>query len=144
MTVETKGIALAKAVARFLDVPFVTARKRSKVTEGATISVNYISSSLSRVSKMELPTRALKKEAKVLIVDDFMKGGGTLTGMEELVKEFDGTIAGVCVLCEADFDKEKLIKNYLSLVKISEIDTAQKLIVAEPGNFLTETDFDRF
>ena len=144
MTVETKGIALAQAVARFLDVPFVTARKRSKVTEGATVSVNYISSSLSRVSKMELPTRALKKEAKVLIVDDFMKGGGTLTGMEELVKEFDGTIAGVCVLCEADFDKEKLIKNYLSLVKISEIDTAQKLIVAEPGNFLTETDFDRF
>lgn len=144
MTVETKGIVLAKAVARFLDVPFVTARKRSKVTEGATISVNYISSSLSRVSKMELPTRALKKEAKVLIVDDFIKGGGTLTGMEKLVKEFDGTIAGVCVLCEADFDKEKLIKNYLSLVKISEIDTAQKLIVAEPGNFLTETDFDRF
>ena len=93
---------------------------------------------------MELPTRARKKEAKVLIVDDFMKGGGTLTGMEELVKEFDGTIAGVCVLCEADFDKEKLIKNYLSLIKISEIDTAQKLIVAEPGNFLTETDFDRF
>ena len=74
---------------------------------------------------MELPTRALKKEAKVLIVDDFMKGGGTLTGMEELVKAFDGTIAGVCVLCEADFDKDKLIKNYLSLVTISEIDTAQ-------------------
>ena len=144
MTVETKGIALAQAVARFLDVQYVTARKRSKVPEVATVSVNYISSSLSRVSKMELPTRALKKEAKVLIVDDFMKGGGTLTGMEELVKEFDGTIAGVCVLCEADFDKEKLIKNYLSLIKISKIDTAQKLIVAEPGNFLTETDFDRF
>src|SRR5699024_11697629 len=61
--------------------------------------------------------------AKVLIVDDFMKGGGTLTGMEELVKEFEGTIAGICVLCEADFDKEKLVKNYLSLVKISKIDT---------------------
>ena len=70
--------------------------------------------------------------------------GGTLTGMEELVKEFDGTIAGVCVLCEADFDKEKLINNYLSLVKISKIDTEKKLILAEPGNFLDETDFDRF
>ena len=144
MTVETKGIALAQAIARYLDVPFVTARKRSKVTEGATVSVNYISSSLSRVSKMELPTRALKKGSKVLIVDDFMKGGGTLTGMEELVKEFEGTIAGVCVLCEADFDNEKLINNYLSLVKISEIDTTQKIISAEPGNFLDETDFDRF
>ncbi|NRO22084.1 pur operon repressor [Lactobacillus helveticus] len=144
MTVETKGIALAQAVAHYLDVPFVTARKRSKVTEGATVSVNYISSSLARVSKMELPTRALKKGAKVLIVDDFMKGGGTLTGMEELVKEFEGDIAGSCVLCEADFDKEKLVKNYLSLVKISKIDTAKKLILAEPGNFLNETDFDRF
>ncbi|MBN6049419.1 pur operon repressor [Lactobacillus helveticus] len=144
MTVETKGIALAQAVARYLDVPFVTARKRSKVTEGATVSVNYISSSLARVSKMELPTRALKKGAKVLIVDDFMKGGGTLTGMEELVKEFEGDIAGICVLCEADFDKEKLVKNYLSLVKISKIDTAKKLILVEPGNFLNETDFDRF
>lgn len=144
MTVETKGIALAQATARYLDVPFVTARKRSKVTEGATVSVNYISSSLDRVSKMELPTRALKKGSNVLVVDDFMKGGGTLTGMEELVKEFDSTVAGICVLCEADFDKTKLVDDYLSLVKISNIDTQKKLILAEPGNFLTETDFSRF
>lgn len=144
MTVETKGIALAQATARYLDVPFVTARKRSKVTEGATVSVNYISSSLDRVSKMELPTRALKKGSNVLVVDDFMKGGGTLTGMEELVKEFDSTVAGICVLCEADFDKNKLVDDYLSLVKISNIDTQKKLIMAEPGNFLTETDFSRF
>ena len=144
MTVETKGIALAQATARYLDVPFVIARKRSKVTEGATVSVNYISSSLDRVSKMELPTRALKKGSNVLVVDDFMKGGGTLTGMEELVKEFDSTVAGICVLCEADFDKNKLVDDYLSLVKISNIDTQKKLIMAEPGNFLTETDFSRF
>ncbi|MBD5431307.1 MAG: pur operon repressor [Lactobacillus sp.] len=144
MTVETKGIALAQATAQFLNVPFVTARKRSKVTEGATVSVNYISSSLDRVSKMELPTRALEKESNVLIIDDFMKGGGTLTGMEELVKEFDCTIAGICVLCEADFDKNKLVEDYISLVKISNIDTKKKLILAEPGNFLTQTDFSRF
>ncbi|MGQ5709706.1 pur operon repressor [Lactobacillus sp. PSON] len=144
MTVETKGIALAQVAARFLNVPFVTARKRSKVTEGATVSVNYISSSLDRVSKMELPTRALKKNSNVLIVDDFMKGGGTLTGMEELVKEFDGKIAGICVLCEADFDKNKLVEDYLSLVKITKIDTHDKIIAAEPGNFLAQTDFDRF
>lgn len=144
MTVETKGIALAQAVARYLNVPFVIARKRSKVTEGATVSVNYISSSLARVSKMELPTRVLTKNSNVLIVDDFMKGGGTLTGMEELVKEFDSTVAGICVLCEADFDKEKLVENYLSLVKISKIDTQKKIILAEPGSFLTQTDFSRF
>lgn len=144
MTIETKGISLAQAVARYLDVPFVTARKRSKVTEGATVSVNYISSSLDRVSKMELPTRALPKESNVLIVDDFMKGGGTLTGMQTLVQEFECTVAGVCVLCEADFDKQKLIDDYISLIKISKIDTQKKIILAEPGNFLSETDFSRF
>lgn len=144
MTVETKGIPLAEAVAKYLNVPFVTARKRSKVTEGATVSVNYISSSLDRVSKMELPTRALNKNSNVLIIDDFMKGGGTLTGMEQLVKEFDSTVAGICVLCEADFDKDKLVQDYISLVKISEIDTQKKLILAEPGNFMKQTNFSRF
>ena len=143
MTVETKGISLAQSVARYLNVPFVTARKRSKVTEGATVSVNYISSSLDRVAKMELPTRALKKNSNVLVVDDFMKGGGTLTGMEELAREFDSTVAGICVLCEADFDKEKLVEDYLSLVKISKIDTQKRIILAESGNFLTETDFSQ-
>lgn len=141
MTVETKGISLAQSVARYLNVPFVIARKRSKVTEGATVSVNYISSSLDRVSKMELPTRALKKESNVLIVDDFMKGGGTLTGMEQLAHEFDCDVVGICVLCEADFDKDKLVDGYMSLVKINKIDTQKKIILAEPGNFLTETDF---
>lgn len=144
MTVETKGISLANAVAGYLNVPAVTARKRSKVTEGATVAVNYISSSIERVAKMELPTRALEKGSNVLIVDDFMKGGGTLTGMQQLVKEFDGTVGGVCVLCEADYEKDRLIKDYVSLISITDIDTENETISAEPGNFLTRTNFDRF
>ena len=144
MTIETKGIALAQAVARYLNVPFIIARKRSKVTEGATVSVNYISSSLDRVSKMELPTRVLKENSNVLLIDDYMMAGGTLTGMQQLVREFNGNIAGVCVLCEADFDDVKLIEGHLSLVKIKRIDDKKKVIVAEPGSLIAHTDFDRF
>ncbi|MDF7668882.1 pur operon repressor [Lactobacillus sp. ESL0701] len=144
MTIETKGIALAQAVARYLNVPFIIARKRSKVTEGATVSVNYISSSLDRVSKMELPTRVLNENSNVLLVDDFMMAGGTLTGMQQLVKEFNSNIAGICVLCEADFDDVKLIEGHLSLVKIKKVDAAKRVILAEPGNFVVHTDFNRF
>ncbi|MDF7682135.1 pur operon repressor [Lactobacillus sp. ESL0679] len=144
MTIETKGIALAQAVARYLNVPFIIARKRSKVTEGATMSVNYISSSLDRVSKMELPTRVLNENSNVLLVDDFMMAGGTLTGMQQLVKEFNSNIAGICVLCEADFDDVKLIEGHLSLVKIKKVDAAKRVILAEPGNFVVHTDFNRF
>lgn len=144
MTVETKGIAIAQAVSRFLNVPFVLVRRRPKITEGATISVNYVASSSERVEKMELAKRSLPSGSNVLIVDDFMKGGGTLTGMEELAKEFDCNVAGMCVLCETKFASQKVVDEYQSLIKITDVDRDKKLIKVEPGNFLERTNFDRF
>ncbi|KRL63314.1 pur operon repressor [Lactobacillus psittaci] len=143
MTIETKGIPLAEAVSRFLNVPFVTARKKGKVTEGSTVSVNYLSSSSSRVAKMELPTKSLAKNSNVLIIDDFMKGGGTLTGMEGLVREFDSKVGGICVLCETSH-ADKMVDDYISLIKIDEIDTEKSVIKTSIGNFLDKTDFNRF
>ena len=144
MTIETKGIALAQAVSRFLNVTFVMVRRRPKITEGSTISVNYVASSSERVEKMELAKRLLPEGSNVLIVDDFMKGGGTLTGMEELVKEFKGTVAGMCVLCETKYASQKVVDDYQSLIKITEVDRDKKLIKVRPGNFLEQTDFNRF
>ena len=144
MTIETKGIAIAQAVSRFLNVPFVMVRRRPKITEGSTISVNYVASSSERVEKMELAKRLLPEGSNVLIVDDFMKGGGTLTGMEELVKEFKGTVAGMCVLCETKYASQKVVDDYQSLIKITEVDRTKKLIKERPGNFLEQTDFNRF
>ena len=144
MTIETKGIAIAQAVSRFLNVPFVMVRRRPKITEGSTISVNYVASSSERVEKMELAKRLLPEGSNVLIVDDFMKGGGTLTGMEELVKEFKGTVAGMCVLCETKYASQKVVDDYQSLIKITEVDRTKKLIKVRAGNFLEQTDFNRF
>lgn len=144
ITIETKGIAIAQAVSRFLNVPFVMVRRRPKITEGSTISVNYVASSSERVEKMELAKRLLPEGSNVLIVDDFMKGGGTLTGMEELVKEFKGTVAGMCVLCETKYASQKVVDDYQSLIKITEVDRTKKLIKVRPGNFLEQTDFNRF
>jgi hypothetical protein len=144
MTIETKGIAIAQAVSRFLNVPFVMVRRRPKITEGSTSSVNYVASSSERVEKMELAKRLLPEGSNVLIVDDFMKGGGTLTGMEELVKEFKGTVAGMCVLCETKYASQKVVDDYQSLIKITEVDRTKKLIKVRPGNFLEQTDFNRF
>lgn len=92
---------------------------------------------------MELPTKVLPKGSNVLIIDDFMKGGGTLTGMEGLVREFDSTVGGICVLCETTH-ADKMVDDYLSLVKIDEIDTEKRVIKTSLGNFLEKTDFNRF
>lgn len=144
MTVETKGLTVAQAVSRFLNVPFVLVRRQPKITEGATISVNYVASSSERVEKMELAKRSLPGDSNVLIVDDFMRGGGTLTGMEELVKEFNCQVAGMAVLCESKYASRKVVDDYQSLIKIAEVDRNKKLIKVQPGNILEQINFDRF
>lgn len=51
MTVATKGIPIAQSVATFLNVPFVIVRNDSHITEGSTVSVNYVSGSSKRIEK---------------------------------------------------------------------------------------------
>ncbi|MGO1492607.1 MAG: pur operon repressor [Ruoffia tabacinasalis] len=100
MTVESKGIGLATIVARYLNVPYVIARRDSTDGIGPTISVNYVSGSHQTVKKMELEKNSLKTNQRVLIVDDFLRNGGTAQGMISLLEEFDSTAVGVCVLGE--------------------------------------------
>ena len=63
MTVATKGVPLANAVANVLNVPFVIVRRDLKITEGSTVSVNYVSGSSDRIEKCSFQNVALKQEA---------------------------------------------------------------------------------
>lgn len=49
---------------------------------------------------MFLSKRSLKAGSRVLIVDDFLKNGGTINGMISLLSEFDSTLVGVAVFAE--------------------------------------------
>lgn len=61
VTVETKGVPLAYEVAKNLGVQLVTVRRENKVTEGPTVSINYVSGSSGRIQNMSLARRSLKK-----------------------------------------------------------------------------------
>jgi purine operon repressor len=135
MTVATKGIPLAYAVAGQLNVPVVIVRRDSKVTEGSTVSINYVSGSSKRIQTMVLSKRSLKEGSKVLIVDDFMKAGGTVIGMKSLLEEFKGSLAGIAVLVEAENIKERLVDQYLSLVRLSDVDEKARTIKISEGNY---------
>ena len=126
MTVATKGIPLAYAVASYLDVPTVVVRKDNKVTEGSTVSINYVSGSSNRIQTMSLAKRSLQTGSHVLIIDDFMKAGGTINGMINLLDEFNAHVAGIGVLVEAQGVKERLVDEYMSLLTLSEIDMKEK------------------
>ncbi|WNS77499.1 pur operon repressor [Bacillus sp. DTU_2020_1000418_1_SI_GHA_SEK_038] len=135
MTVATKGISLAYATANYLNVPVVIVRKDSKVTEGSTVSINYVSGSTKRLSTMMLSKRSLAEGSRVLIVDDFLRGGGTVNGMVSMLEEFKAHVAGIAVLVEAEKAEERLVDEYLSLLRLSDIDEREKKINVNEGNY---------
>lgn len=135
MTVATKGVPIAQAVSAYLNVPFVIVRRDSKITEGSTVSINYVSGSSNRVEKMELSKRSLKRGSRVLVVDDFMKGGGTANGMKSLIEEFESELVGITVLAESTFQGDRMLDDYTSLLCVDEVDVQNKFIHVKPGNY---------
>jgi purine operon repressor len=138
MTVATKGIPIAHAIARHLNVPVVIVRRDSKVTEGSTVSINYVTGSSRRIQTMVLSKRSMKSGQRVLITDDFMKVGGTMNGMKNLLEEFNCTLAGVAVLVEAEHHEERLVDDFLSLVKLQEVSERDRSITLGEGNYFSK------
>ncbi|TVX85143.1 pur operon repressor [Paenibacillus agilis] len=136
MTVETKGIPIAYATAAHLNLPVVLVRRDHVVTEGSAVSINYVSGSQKSIHTMTLARRALKERSRVLVVDDFMRAGGTINGMIELLKEFNATVAGVGVLVESKdvTNDERLLHDYVSLMRVGTIDTRTRQMSVKPGN----------
>ena len=137
MTVETKGIPLAYATAAQLNLPVVLVRRDHQVTEGSAVSINYVSGSHKSLHTMSLSRRALRERSRVLIVDDFMKAGGTIQGMVDLLAEFNAEVAGVGVLVESGSveSEERLLEDYISLACLTDVDSKSKMITVKPGNY---------
>ncbi|WP_142413522.1 pur operon repressor [Hathewaya massiliensis] len=129
ITVETKGIPLAYEVAKCLGVKLVIVRHDTKVTEGTTVSINYVSGSTKRIQTMTLSRKAIGKGNKCIFIDDFMKGGGTAIGIVNLLKEFECDLLGMGFLIEDMHTEEKLIKDYVSLIQFKGIGEDSKAIL---------------
>lgn len=133
VTVETKGIPIALMTAQSLDVPLVIIRRNIKVTEGATVNINYVTGSTKKIQTMSLSRKAMKEGARVLVIDDFMKAGGTAKGIYDMMREFEAEVVGTGVFIATEFPEEKLIENYLPLLVLKKIDEETKDIIIEPN-----------
>src|SRR5699024_8433045 len=119
VTVETKGIPLAYAVADYLQVPVVIIRRNMRVTEGSSVSINYVSGRSQKIQTMVLPKRNLQEGKNVLIIDDFK-----------------ATVVGIGVFAEEeDEEDERMIDQYTSLIKVSNVDYRKKHIDVHRGSF---------
>ncbi|MDR7417745.1 MAG: pur operon repressor [Armatimonadota bacterium] len=116
LTMEVKGIPLALMTARAFNVPLVIIRRGGTITEGPAVSVNYMSGSSRTVQSMTLPLRAMPRGARVLFIDDFLRGGGTARGVVDLMREFGAEVAGIGVLIETEYPRDKMLERYLALI----------------------------
>lgn len=135
VTLETRGIPIALMTARALDVPLAIVRRVSRVTEGSVVTMNYVSGSARRIETMSLSRRALTEGMRVLIVDDFMKAGGTARGLIDLVGEFGAEVVGVGVLVATATPEEKLVKEYVSLAVLERVDEEKRQVFVRPGTW---------
>ena len=135
VTVETKGIPLAYEVAKNLGVQLVIARRENKVTEGPTVTINYVSGSNGRIQQMSLSKKSLKKNSKCIFVDDFMKAGGTARGIKDLLNEFDSELIGIGVLINHIGIEEKMVNDYYSIVELKDVDE-KGVVDLKPSKFI--------
>ncbi|MBS5926858.1 MAG: pur operon repressor [Clostridium sp.] len=136
ITVETKGIPLAYEVARNLGVQLVIARRDTQVTEGPTVTINYVSGTSGRLQQMSLSKRSMKPSSKCIFIDDFMKGGGTAQGIKDLLKEFDSELVGIGVLIDNKQVEKKLVDDYVSIVELNSVDKSS-IIEVQPSEMFS-------
>ncbi len=120
VTVETKGIPIALMTARALGLPLVLLRRDARVTEGPSVSISYLSGSAGRIQSMSVPRRALAPGARGLIIDDFMKGGGTARGMVDLLAEVGAQAVGIGVVVVTTVPAAKRVVGVQALLTLEQ------------------------
>ncbi|KRM12493.1 adenine phosphoribosyltransferase [Paucilactobacillus suebicus DSM 5007 = KCTC 3549] len=114
---EARGFIVGCPVAYKLGVGFAPARKKGKLpneTVSASYSLEY------GTAELQLQKAAIKPGQRVLVTDDLLATGGTISATIEMVEKLGGIIVGTAFIIElTDLKGRDKLTNYdiLSLVK---------------------------
>lgn len=131
MTSEVKGIPVAFFAAYALGVPLAVCRFRNRPSDGPAVGVHFPTGN-GDVRTMYLGTRFLNQSSRVLIVDDFMRGGSTAAGMLSMAREFGAEVTGVGIFITSTEPRKKALSDYRSLLELAVEDGVPKLSVSSP------------
>jgi adenine phosphoribosyltransferase len=98
--IESRGFILGAALALRLKAGFVPIRKKGKLpapTLGQSYALEY------GTDVIEIHKDAISEGERVLIHDDLLATGGTVSAACKLVESLGGSIAGLSFLIELDF-----------------------------------------
>lgn len=104
VTIEASGIALATACAMEFGVPLIFAKKaKSDNIEGGLITSEVYSYTYHRKMTLLINSQWLKAGDRVLIIDDFLANGESVSGLIEILNYSGATIAGIGIAIEKGF-----------------------------------------
>jgi adenine phosphoribosyltransferase len=98
--IESRGFIFGTALAYKLGVGFIPVRKKGKLpakTRAVTYDLEYGSDTL------EIHEDALKKGDKILVVDDLLATGGTVSAVTKLVTGLGARVCGIGFVIELSF-----------------------------------------
>lgn len=130
MTSEVKGIPVAFFTAYALGIPLAVCRFRNRPSDGPAVGVHFPTGN-GDVRTMYLGTRCIAASSKVLVVDDFMRGGSTAAGMLLMAREFGAEVTGVGVFIASSEPKKKAVTEYCSLLDLTLPDGIPSLSVSK-------------
>ena len=140
LTMETKGIPVALMTAEALGVPLVIARRMSNVFEGTAVNINYVTGSSGHIETMSLSRRAVQAGQRALIVDDFLKGGGTARGMIDLMGEFAVEVIGMAFVMETVAPANRRIHGERALMVMDMQPDEPETLRIQPAAWLCENN----
>jgi adenine phosphoribosyltransferase len=97
---ESRGFIFGVAVAQNISAGFVPIRKPGKLPR-KTLSAEYALE--YGVDKLQIHADAVRPGDKVLLVDDVLATGGTMSACCKLIEDLGAEVAGIAVLIELGF-----------------------------------------
>ena len=100
VAMDARGFIFGAPLAYQMGVPFILGRKPGKLPAEcitASYALEYGTDSL------EMHTDSIHQGQKILIVDDLLATGGTMSAVVQLVEKLGGVIAGIAFVVELTF-----------------------------------------
>ncbi|MFC0187567.1 xanthine phosphoribosyltransferase [Fictibacillus aquaticus] len=124
LTIESSGIAPAVFAGLALGVPVLFARKKKSLTlhEGLLTS-KVFSFTKQEESEISISSKFLRRNERVLIIDDFLAHGEAASALCELAENAGAAVAGIGIVIEKSFQqgREKLEQEGYKIESIARI-----------------------
>ena len=134
VTIESSGIALGYATARYFNLPLVFAKKSKSINIDSEVYVAEVESFTHKCTNTVIVSKKfIKPNDKVLIIDDFLANGCALQGLIKIVEQAGAEVVGIGIAIEKGFQQggdniRKMGYDLYSIATVDGMDAQNKTI----------------